>query len=307
MKVAIDLIAMPEKKLLRARLLIGPLLLSILWQQSVSSAELGFSFSGSVAFSSPFDPPWGASISQSAQVIGHFVYETNTTLTHEIAGCDCSGYRQRHVNGFAATFGATSVQADEYVMVIRNDVLQPNQSMIDSISIQFADNFTPPLQIPLLVNGSPKSMGVFQIEFVGNANMFQDSTLPEMIDPSVLDLPSPFNVLTDNAPPSQPDVLFTVGALTSVATHSSDHDLDGDVDGDDFLIWQRNLGGAGQNGDANSDNEVNGADLAQWVESHGAAPVLPSVPVPEPDGVVAPAVLLLIGLWIRQRCTVPAT
>jgi hypothetical protein len=53
-----------------------------------------------------------------------------------------------------------------------------------------------------------------------------------------------------------------------------DFDGDNDVDGADFLIWQRNLGrvNAGQNqGDANHDGVVNGADLTQIKINFGTA------------------------------------
>jgi hypothetical protein len=64
------------------------------------------------------------------------------------------------------------------------------------------------------------------------------------------------------------DLVFQYGQLTP-GTRSADFDQDNDVDGGDFLAWQRGLGsiGAGAtfaNGNANTDQTVNAADLARW-------------------------------------------
>ncbi len=70
-------------------------------------------------------------------------------------------------------------------------------------------------------------------------------------------------------------------------TIASDADFNnsGTVDGADFLIWQRNNGGAGTNatGDADGDGDVDATDLVFWKQRFGQAPaVAAGTSVPEP-------------------------
>lgn len=86
--------------------------------------------------------------------------------------------------------------------------------------------------------------------------------------------------------------LFTGTGLLQVTTFvappsPADFNLDGFVDADDLLVWQTNLGMAGDatlaNGDANGDLQVDGNDLLIWqAEYTGPAPV--TTAVPEPSG-----------------------
>ena len=68
----------------------------------------------------------------------------------------------------------------------------------------------------------------------------------------------------------------------------ADFNLDGYVDAEDLLVWQTNLGKAGDattaDGDADGDFNVDGNDFLIWQRQYtGPAPVA-SVAVPEPSG-----------------------
>lgn len=86
--------------------------------------------------------------------------------------------------------------------------------------------------------------------------------------------------------------LFTGTGMLQVTTFvappsPADFNLDGFVDADDLLVWQTNLGMAGDatlaDGDANGDLHVDGNDLLIWqAEYTGPAPVTSTVP--EPSG-----------------------
>lgn len=83
-----------------------------------------------------------------------------------------------------------------------------------------------------------------------------------------------------------------------VATFSANFDGDGDVDGDDFLIWQRGLGGTLAQatlarGNANGDSAINDLDLQMWRLQFGK-PTSAMNPIPEPSGIG----ILLGSLWL---------
>ncbi len=82
----------------------------------------------------------------------------------------------------------------------------------------------------------------------------------------------------------------------------ADFDGDQDVDGADFLIWQRNNGGAGgpTAGDATGDGQVNAADLAAWRQSYGQPTQGAAGAMPEPAS-LALAALAASCAVIRLR------
>lgn len=91
--------------------------------------------------------------------------------------------------------------------------------------------------------------------------------------------------------------------LSSVVSSNADFDGNGLVDGNDFLRWQRNQGGAGNNsqGDANGDGQVNGADLAIWKGKFGGPPATAAASaVPEPGSLVIALAALLVGNVSRR-------
>ena len=82
-------------------------------------------------------------------------------------------------------------------------------------------------------------------------------------------------------------------------TNNADFDGSGLVDGNDFLLWQRGFGSAGQTdnsmGDADGNGIVDDADLAVWEAQYGSPPpplVSAASAVPEP----ASSLLMLLGL-----------
>jgi len=94
--------------------------------------------------------------------------------------------------------------------------------------------------------------------------------------------------------------------ITEVLSESADFDGDGFITGSDFLIWQGNIGLAGQtdnsNGDANGDGVVDKADLVVWEAQYGTAAPLAALQsavttVPEP----AAWMLALLGCAAMLR------
>ncbi len=88
-------------------------------------------------------------------------------------------------------------------------------------------------------------------------------------------------------------------------TTDADFDGDGFVSGLDFLIWQQNVGQAGQtdnsNGDANGDGVVGSADLAEWQIQYGSSPVTAAVSaVPEPTSLSLLG-LACVGVLCKRR------
>jgi hypothetical protein len=69
--------------------------------------------------------------------------------------------------------------------------------------------------------------------------------------------------------------------LVEAATKPGDFDTDGDTDGNDFLVWQRGVGGA-----------HNAGTLATWKANFGVPATAAAVGVPEP------AVAVLVGLTL---------
>jgi hypothetical protein len=129
---------------------------------------------------------------------------------------------------------------------------------------------------------------------VASSELYSDTSLPADLNPADFELGTATNFLID---PEFDSAVFMLNTLEHVTVLSSDHDLDDDVDGRDFLIWQRNFAQTGQNGDANSDYQVDDLDLVAWQSQYGSiASTAQLVVVPEPSVGVVLSVSFLI-LW----------
>ena len=98
------------------------------------------------------------------------------------------------------------------------------------------------------------------------------------------------------------EILRVVGP--GAPTEDADFDGDGDVDGQDFLTWQRGLGGdpTPANGNANGDAAIDGADLDVWKNQFAAASTPAIGAIPEPSSLVLlAAAASLIGAYRRSR------
>ncbi len=80
---------------------------------------------------------------------------------------------------------------------------------------------------------------------------------------------------------------FPDAQLVEAPSQPGDFDADGDVDGNDFLVWQRGVGGV-----------HNAATLATWKANFGASVTAASGGVPEPAG----AVLVGLALALLRSC-----
>jgi len=78
------------------------------------------------------------------------------------------------------------------------------------------------------------------------------------------------------------DVVLMGHSSVAAPVNDADFDNDGDVDGEDFLTWQRGLGGPGNNaaGDTDGNGVVNAADLTVWKNQF--APAASILATPEP-------------------------
>jgi hypothetical protein len=96
-------------------------------------------------------------------------------------------------------------------------------------------------------------------------------------------------------------VEFVTGGVVADA----DFDNNAIVDGRDFLIWQRNVGVGTTNmaGDANGDNQVNGADLTVWRSQFGGPPAEASAlaAVPEPGAALIAVSLAMTFVSLQRR------
>lgn len=101
---------------------------------------------------------------------------------------------------------------------------------------------------------------------------------------------------------SQTSNSFSIGVTGSLA---ADFDLDGDVDDDDLAIWQLGYGTGTlhSQGNADGDGDVDGRDFLIWQRSFGwgVVPVVASVAVPEPGGLIIAlaGICCLVGVGRR--------
>ncbi len=269
-------------------------------------AEHGFEFTGALTLviPEPYGVTYGRRLPDFSALSGHFVYESNTP-SYAIAGCDCKGYIHKQINGLATAFVGLVLQADEYVIQIRNNVNVSGLGPSDILTVLYSDpngTINPILSTPLLIDGSPVTTGSIRIDLVAPATRFPDASLPTSLNPADFFVNAGTSNFGDGIPIGI-DVLFKLQTLSSVTHFTSDHDLDGDVDGRDYLIWQRHAGLTTGNGDANSDFSVDNDDLSIWESQYGSGlpPLAASVAVPEPSAIALLCASLLVCPSRRRR------
>jgi len=155
---------------------------------------------------------------------------------------------------------------------------------------------------PLSGMGSATESGRIDLSVTGTAP-------GQVMYQATLTLPIAFTDLVQDTTQGDPVNLLLIvdGDLEATSTFTlfdSDFDLNLAVDGHDFLTWQRGNGTMGtatrDEGDANSDNDVNELDLFVWQGQFGAPTTVSNsmvststvVTVPEPGTLV---LLLLMG------------
>ncbi len=95
--------------------------------------------------------------------------------------------------------------------------------------------------------------------------------------------------------------------VLSAAGEQGDYDSDGDVDGADFLRWQREFGlmvdpqGSGADGDGSG--QIDAGDLTIWQQHYGGTTLLTASfqEIPEPESLVLIAVAFLAETILRRR------
>lgn len=275
-------------------------------------AEVGLKFTGQVTLSFPTNPSYGVYFPTGTMLSGHFVYESNTPGEPIVAsGCtDCTSYHHKQINGLRVEFPGLTVQADEYIIQMKDNVTVSGVGEADVLGVWFPDQShapNPDLGKPLLINGNPVSSGGFRLEIVAPMTTFPNSQLPDTLDPSVFISDAGAGTFGDallgngNPAPNTSDLFYKPKSFAAFPHSTSDHDLDGDVDGADLLIWQRYVAQNTGDGDADSNLMVNEADLELWKSEYGAelGSLTGNVAVPEPTAIVLLVSACLVGL--RRR------
>ena len=275
--------------------------LALLMALPTFAAEVGYRFGGVVFQSS--QSPWGVSIPQFSSVRGGFIYDLDSPVTHRSGDCDCVGYRQQRLNGFFAKFGNVSVRADDYVIEVLNDFPQAGGKYADIVSIRFSSDFTPPLELPLVVDSVPHSIGLFDVNLVGPPELFSTSALPTSLN--LASFSSKIGFLSDT-PTGMIDILYSVTSLASVDLLPGDYDFDNDVDGADYDKWKATFGSTGELiADGNANGIVDVADYTVWRNFLGVAPaghVHMIVPEPWAATFLVLGILLMVPARSRHSC-----
>jgi hypothetical protein len=259
------------------------------------SAEVGLNFTGRIQFvgfgpTSDYGGTYGIRLPAFSTLSGHLFYESNSpSYSISTDTCvDCMAYHHKQANGLHVQFQGLTLQADEYIVQVKNDIDVSSYGQADVLSFWYPEPRDPlgqQMNKPLLINGSPVSKGGFLVNFVAPTTAFTSSELPTNIDPSVFAPSVGFGTFGDGLPEYNTlDVYFRPTSISTITFSTSDHDLDGDVDGRDFLIWQREFGNTTGDGDADSNLLVNQNDLNLWQASYGFnSSQLFHTAIPEPN------------------------
>ena len=192
------------------RLVVFSIFLSGVIHSTCGAMRIAFDFNGVVL--PPGGAPYGENVPQFTPVSGHFEYDTDSAATHTISASGV-GFRQQIPGGFFAQFGATSVVANDYIVVISNDgPTSEDQFIVRFIDDDLAPPLNPPLSAPLLINGNPHTSGQFEFTLAGPNTLYStNASLPSSL---IFGQFSGFNfgVLSDT-PGGGIDVLYQVTSV----------------------------------------------------------------------------------------------
>jgi hypothetical protein len=278
------------------------------------SAEVGLSFTGKINFvgipgggSDEVGKTYGVRLEPFSTLSGHLVYESNTPGYSIVTQycLDCSAYNHKQINGLHVEFEGFTLQADEYIIQVQNNVNVSSVGTADVLSVWYPDQSDPngiKLGKPLLIDGKPVSAGSFRMELIASQSTFSTSQLPTTLDPTLFIPSAGIGVFGDGLPYHYTlDISFRPESVSAFPHSTSDHDLDGDVDGRDLLIWQREFGATTGDGDADSNLLIDASDLQLWQAEYGAvtSDLTTGVAVPEPNCFALLTVMCLVGM--RRR------
>ena len=249
---------------------------------------------------------YGIRLEKFSTFSGYLVFESNAPVSSiATETCpDCTRSIQKQINGLHVELPGLTLQSDEYIIQVENDVNVSSVGTADVLSVLYPDPSDPSstkLSKPMLANGNAVAAGSFRMDLVAPPNTLPTAQLPETLDLSAF-LPSAgAGVFGDGLPYYYTlDVFFKPVSISPFPHSTSDHDLDGDIDGRDLLIWQRGFGQNTGDGDADSNLLVDGNDLQMWQAEFGAviSDLTAAVAVPEPGGI---ALLVSTALLTLRR------
>jgi hypothetical protein len=270
----------------------GVFVLSGILSACCHAAQVAYEFVGTEQYA--LSDPYGLQVTDSAPVVGRFIYDTASPMTYAIPGCDCAGYRQQIPNGFIARIGDITIATDNYDIEVFNDTNPSGSNPSDVFTVVYSSDSVVPLTFPLVVNNAPHTTGLFGISFVDfSASVYSDHSLPPTVDLGQFQFSNGF--FSDD--PDSSGVGFSVDTLEPVSSRAGDYNLDGKVQPDDYQIWKASFGSeANLAADGNLDGVIDAADYTVWrdrltVEGNSSSSTGPHQ-APEPTS----AFLLLCGV-----------
>ncbi len=121
-----------------------------------------------------------------------------------------AGYEQHIVNGLTVNMSGAMVNASDYVVEVGNDISQPGGSTADVLTVTFDSNLSPALSQPMVVNGTPESVGLMSLNFLGLNSLWSNTSLP-----SLPQLGPFYNMqgIFSHVPVGGVDVLFSISSM----------------------------------------------------------------------------------------------